>query len=154
MNSHCRKKTMNTHQPFPVTLTFLTLDDFAAELKRHEFGFVRCEAITQDSGGGQAGPLRRYIVDLTAHDEQANEVLACALIVGECWAVFADHELHHSDSVSPRDNLDRAKEIIYAYLAGRGLTPVYTGACRASTTTSRTGAPPAACGDSTARASC
>lgn len=107
---------MNTHQPFPVTLTFLTLDDFSAELKRREFGFVRCEAITQDSSGGQAGPLRRYMIDLTAHDEQTNEVLACTLIVGECWAVFADHEPHHGE------NLDRAKEIICAYLAGRGLT--------------------------------
>ena len=67
-----------------VTLTFFSLGDFLAELKRREFGFVRCEATTLDQGGGQAGPLRRYMVTLTAHDEQANEVLACTLIVGEC----------------------------------------------------------------------
>ena len=99
-----------------VTLTFFSLDDFLAELKRREFGFVRCEATTLDRGGGQAGPLRRYMVTLTAHDEQANEVLACTLIVGECWALFADHEPHHSK------NLATAKEIVCAHLVDNGLT--------------------------------
>ena len=99
-----------------VTLTFFSLNDFLAELKRREFGFVRCEATTLDRGGGQVGPLRRYMVTLTAHDEQADEVLACTLIVGECWALFADHEPHHSE------NLARAKEIVHAHLAGSGLT--------------------------------
>ena len=99
-----------------VTLTFFSLDDFLAELKRREFGFVRCEATTLDRGGGQVGPLRRYMVTLTAHDEQANEVLACTLIVGGCWALFADHEPHHSK------NLVRAKEIVCAHLVDSGLT--------------------------------
>jgi hypothetical protein len=76
---------------------------------------VRCEATTLDRGGGQTGPLRRYIVTLTAHDEQANEVLACTLIVGECWALFADHEPHHSE------NLTTAKEIVCAHLVDNDL---------------------------------
>jgi hypothetical protein len=105
----------NTTTP-PVTLTFFSLDDFLADLKRREFGFVRCEATTLDRGGGQAGPLRRYMVTLTAHDEQVSEVLACTLIVGECWALFADHEPHHSE------NLARAKEIVWAHLVDSGLT--------------------------------
>ena len=99
-----------------VTLTFFSLDDFLAELKRREFGFVRCEATTHDRGGRQAGPLRRYMVTLTAHDEQVSEVLVCTLIVGECWALFADHEPHHGE------NLVTAKEIVCAHLADSGLT--------------------------------
>ena len=99
-----------------VTLAFFSLDDFLAELKRREFGFVRCEATTLDRGGGQVGPLRRYLVTLTAHDEQVSEVLACTLIVGECWALFADHEPHHSE------NLVAAKEIVCAHLFDSGLT--------------------------------
>lgn len=104
-----------------VTLTFFSLDDFVAELKRRRFGFVRCEATTLDRGGGQAGPWRRYMVTLTAHDEQVNEVLACTLIVGECWAIFADHEPRHLDAPH-RQNLARAKEIVGAFLADSGLT--------------------------------
>ena len=108
---------MNTNTTSTTaTLTFFSLDDFLAELKRREFGFVRCEATTLDRGGGQAGPLRRYMVTLTAHDEQASEVLACTLIVGECWALFADHEPHHSE------NLVRAKEVVFAHLVDSGLT--------------------------------
>jgi hypothetical protein len=105
----------NTAPP-SVTLTFFSLDDFLAELKRREFGFVRCEATTLDRGGGQAGPLRSYMITLTAHDEQISEVLVCTLIVGECWALFADHEPHHSE------NLATAKEIICAHLVDNDLT--------------------------------
>ena len=100
----------------PLTLTFFSLDDFLAELKRRESGFVRCEATTLDRGGGQVGPLRRYMVTLTVHDEQVHEVLACTLIVGECWALFADHEPHHSE------NLATAKEIVHTHLADNDLT--------------------------------
>jgi hypothetical protein len=99
-----------------VTLTFFSLDELLAELKRRELRFVRCEATTLDRGNGQVGPLRRYMVTLTAHHEQANEVLACTLIVGECWALFADHEPHHSE------NLVTAKKIVDAHLVDNGLT--------------------------------
>ena len=105
---------MNERQS--TTLTFFSLDDFLAELKRREFGFVRCEAIMHDQGSGQIGPLRRYLVTLTAHDDEVSEVLTCNLLVGECWAAIANHERHHGE------NLNRAKEIVTAYLKANGLT--------------------------------
>jgi len=98
------------------TLTFFTLDDLVAELKRRNLGSLRCEAIVRDSGGGQVGPQRRYMVVLTAHDREANEVLACTLVVGECWATFASHEPWHSE------NLTAAYEIVAAHLTACGLT--------------------------------
>ena len=104
--------TSNTN----VTLTFFSLQDLLDELKRRQLAVVRCEATTVDRGGGQVGPMRRYSVTLTAHDEQANEVLACTLVVGECWARFADHEPHHGK------NLARAEEIVSGHLADSRLT--------------------------------
>ena len=99
-----------------TTLTFFSPDGFLAELKRREFGFVRCEAIMHDQGGGQIGPLRRYLVTLTARDDEVSEVLTCNLLVGECWAAIANHERHHGE------NLSRAKEIVAAHLEANGLT--------------------------------
>jgi hypothetical protein len=104
------------HQKQPTTLTFFSMDDFLTELTRRKAGCVRCEAIMRDHGSGQLGPLRRYTVTLTAHDEQTNEVLACTLLVGECWALFADHEPRHGE------NLSKAKEIVTTHLEVNGLT--------------------------------
>jgi hypothetical protein len=43
-------------------------------------------------------------------------MLACTLIVSKCWALFADHEPHHSET------LVTAKEIVCAHLVDSGLT--------------------------------
>lgn len=106
---------MNTNTN-ATTLTFFTLQDFVTELKRRNYGAVRCEAIVQDKGGGQAGPKRQHMITLTAHDEQFNEVLVCTLVTGEGWALFANREPHHNK------NLVKAQEIIHAYLVDNGLT--------------------------------
>jgi hypothetical protein len=104
------------NQRQPTTLTLFYMDEFFAELARRKLGCARCEAIIRDQGSGQLGPMRRYMVTLTAHDEGASEVLACTLLVGECWALFADHEPRHGE------NLDKAKEIVTAHLQANGLT--------------------------------
>jgi len=104
------------NQEQSTTLTFFSMEEFLAELARRKLGCVRCEAIIRDQGSGQLGPMRRYMVTLTAHDGRVSEVLACTLLVGECWAVFANHELHHGE------NLSKAKETVTAYLEANGLT--------------------------------
>ena len=99
-----------------VTLTFYQLGDFLAELDRRNFGAVRCEALMNDHGGGQIGPMRRRMITLTAYDSDTGEVLACTIVTGECWATMDDHQPWH------RENLDQAKEIVVNHLAYRGLT--------------------------------
>jgi len=99
----------------PITLTFFTLADFIAELQRRDFGFVRCEAITMDSGSGAAGPWRKYIIELTAFDETVPEVLSCPILVGETWATFARNEPHS-------ENLAEAKKLVVTHLSEHSFT--------------------------------
>ncbi len=97
-----------------ITLTFFTLADLVAELRHRNLGTVRYEAITRDSPSDQAGPWRKYVVMLTAHDHQAQETLVCAILVGEGWVVFAEYSQH-------AENLLQAKEQVLQYLANNGL---------------------------------
>jgi hypothetical protein len=97
------------------TLTFYRLADFVAELCRSR-SVVRCEALVQDRSAGQLGAKRQYKIVLTAHHDARDEVLACTLVTGECWAHFADRESWHGK------NLDDAQQIVTAHLAGSGLT--------------------------------
>lgn len=104
---------MNTKR-FPITLTFFTLTEFIAELQRRSLKTVRCEATTEDSGRGQLGPMRQFLVDLTAYDILTGEVLACSFLIGMCWVAFAEHESYHAD------NLDLAKTLVTEHLAESG----------------------------------
>jgi hypothetical protein len=98
-----------------TTLTFFTLRDFVAEAKRRKLLTVHCEAIQQDKGmgSGAPSPMREYKLVLTALD--VSTVLACTILTGRVWAIFAKDEPHHAE------NLTRAREIIGAHLTGLGL---------------------------------
>jgi len=100
------------------TLGFYTLDDYKKELQWREIDLVRCEALTKDGPttmGNEPGPAsRRYLVSLTAYDQEAGEVLACEVHTGSGLAVFADREPH-------ADNLIKAHKLIKADLEGSGI---------------------------------
>lgn len=98
-----------------ITLTFFTLADFAAEVKRRGLRVVRCEAIQQDKGMGQGAPsaMRAYRLILTALDGAT--VLACTLPIGGVWAIFAGDQPHHAE------NLERAEQILTRHLTGLGI---------------------------------
>ena len=95
-----------------ITLTFFTLSDFVAELKRRDFGAVRCESLMQDVGSEM--PMRTHKIVLTAHDADRAEVLACTIVTGKSMMPRA--EPWHGE------NLATAKALVVAHLEANGLT--------------------------------
>lgn len=96
-------------QQHPITLTFFSLSDFVAEVKRRSLHTVYCEAIQQDKGMGRApSSMRRYLLVLTALGGPT--VLACVILTGRVWAIFAKDEPRYAE------NLGKAKEIVTQHL--------------------------------------
>ena len=95
-----------------TTLTFYTLADFVGELKRRDFGAVRCESLMQDAGSQM--PMRTHKIVLTAHDAEQAEVLACTIVTGKSMMPRA--EPWHGE------NLVTAKALVVAHLEANGLT--------------------------------
>ena len=95
-----------------ITLTFYTLADFVAELKRRDFGAVRCESLMQDAGSQM--PMRTHKIVLTAHDADRAEVLACTIVIGK--SLMPRAEPWHGE------NQETAKSLITAHLEANGLT--------------------------------
>ena len=104
---------MSNQNTSPPTLTFFRLDNFTNELRRRKMLDVRCEAITLDIPSSNAGAWRKYIVVLTAFAPNVPEVLVCAILTGEGWAVFSKDSPHY-------DNLEAAEGLVRMHLSGNG----------------------------------